>query len=376
MKLLELKGIKEQYKNIKNEINASVLNVLNSGEFIDGEIVEKFENELAEYVGVKHCITCSNGTTALYMILKYLEIGQGDAVIVPDYTFFASAEVISLVGAIPIFADVSEKSYNIDENKIEDLIVNVKTNSNLKLKAIIAVDLFGQSAEYEKIQQISDKYNLFLIEDAAQSIGGKFKNKKCGSFGVAAGTSFFPSKPLGCYGDGGAILTDDDCIEKYIRSYKCHGKGKNKYDNEIIGVNSRLDTIQAAILSVKLKSFTEYEMAKIQEISSIYNDNLKNYVSVAEIQQNTISSYAQYIIKCKSLAERTKIIKNLEKNNIPSAIYYPKPLHKLKAFECIDLYADLSISTKLSEILLAIPFHPYLKIQDIMSVSQVIKNSI
>lgn len=373
---MELKGIKKQYAHLKPQIESKILSIMESGNFIGGAEVDAFEETLASYVGVKHCISCSNGTSALFMILKALNIGEDDAVIVPDYTFFASAEVISAVGAYPIFADVSNKNFNIETTHLEELIENVKSKTHYNIKAVMAVDLFGLQAQYEELNKICEKYNLYLIEDAAQSIGGSSPIGMNGSFGAAAATSFFPSKPLGCYGDGGAIFTNNDEIASYIKSFKCHGMGKNKYDNKIIGINSRLDNIQAGILNVKINEFINSELSLLQEKAKIYYKLLNGVVDFQEIPKSHFSPYAQFAIKFHNEVERARVIDAFKKANIPCAVYYPKPLHKLDVYKNINLYSSLKNSNQLSKTLLAIPFHSYLEEKEINYICNIIKSAL
>ena len=239
---MEFRDLKKQYSVLKNEIDAAISEVISKANFISGNQVEELEKELAEYVGVKHCVTCANGTDALSIALMAWDVKEGDCVFVPDFTFFASGEVVSYAGATPIFVDVDIKTFNIDPQKLENAIQKVISLGTLNPKAIIAVDLFGRPADYETIRKIADKYNLKVLEDAAQGFGGEISGRRACSFGDISTTSFFPAKPLGCYGDGGAIFTNDDDVAKYIRSICVHGKGESKYDNVRIGCNSRLDT--------------------------------------------------------------------------------------------------------------------------------------
>ena len=263
---MEFRDLKQQYQLHKKEIDAAMQSVLNNADFVNGSQVRLLEAELAGYVGVKHCITCANGTDALQLALMTWNIGSGDAVFVPDFTFFSSGEVVPLAGATPVFADIDEDTYNISPQSLEVAIEYVLNNTDLKPRVIVAVDLFGQPADFSALRCIADKYNLLILEDAAQGFGGKIKEKKACGFGDIATTSFFPAKPLGCYGDGGALFTDNDEWADLLRSYCVHGKGKDKYDNVRIGMNSRLDTLQAAVLLEKLKFFDD-EIAKCNQNS-------------------------------------------------------------------------------------------------------------
>ena len=291
------------------------------------------------------------------------DIGQGDAVFTTNFSFFATTEVISNVGATPVFVDVDSKTFNIDPELLELEIKNVINAGCLTPKAIIAVDLFGQLANYDKISRIASKYNLVLIEDAAQSFGATYKNKRSCSFGDVAATSFFPAKPFGCYGDGGAIFTDDLKLAKLCRSIRVHGQGYDKYDNIRIGLNSRLDTIQAVVLLNKLKIF-DSEIISRNKIADKYNDGLSNVLKTPYICHDYISSWAQYSLLCENEIKRTKLIKKMNDADIPTAIYYNKPFNQL------DLYKDACnksypISSNHSLSIFSIPMHPYLEDHEI-----------
>lgn len=330
------RGLKAQYKALKIEIDEAVLSVLESGQYIGGSEVKALEQELADYVGVKHCITCANGTDALSISLVALGIGKDDIVLVPDFTFFASGESVAFVGATPVFVDVDEKTYNICPLKIEETIIELQQKGYAdNIKAIMAVDLFGLPANYPEIQKIADKYNLFVLEDAAQGFGGSINGKKSCSFGGIATTSFFPAKPLGCYGDGGAIFTNNDEMAKFIRSYVVHGKnGEDKYDNIMIGVNSRLDSIQAVVLRVKLKAFRNYELDTVNKVADNYNQGLKDSgYKLPYIPDDYISSFAQYTIRLDSKEARDNLQKEYKNKDVPTMIYYNKPMHKQGAFK-------------------------------------------
>ncbi len=316
-------------------------------------------------------MTCASGTDALLIPLMAHKIGPGDAVFTTNFSFFATTEVISHLGATPVFVDVNYRDYNIDCDLLEKSIQNVINQKKLNPRAIIAVDLFGQLANYKKIQSIAKKYNLFLIEDAAQSFGASYKNKKSCSFGNVSATSFYPAKPFGCYGDGGAIFTNDTDKAEIYRSIRVHGQGKSKYDNVRIGLNSRLDTIQAAVLLNKLNIFDQ-ELTLRNKIAQYYNDNLKDYVQTPYIKKNHVSSWAQYSILINNTIEREEIIKSLDKADIPTAIFYKKPFNSLELYKSIS-NADYPISNKLSERILSLPMHPYLTIEEMDKVISVIK---
>ena len=331
---------------------------MQKGNFILGDEVIELEEKLADYAGVKECVTCASGTDALLIPLMANKISNGHAVFTTNFSFFATAEVISLNGASPVFIDIDERTFNIDPELLELQIKKTLNEGRLIPKAIIAVDLFGQLADYIKIQKIAKKYNLLLIEDAAQSFGASYKNKKSCSFGDVAATSFFPAKPLGCYGDGGAIFTNNSKQAELYKSIRVHGQGKNKYDNVRIGLNSRLDTIQASVLLNKLKIFDD-ELNNRQKISKYYSQRLNNYLDVPYIEKDNYSSWAQYSLLAKNENCRNSIVKFLNKNNIPTAIYYNKVFSD---FSMYNTCGEFNISKKISNKIFSIPMHPYLTI--------------
>lgn len=324
---MEFIDLHAQYLQLKDEINANIQKVLDHGKYIMGPEVFELEDQLADYVGVQHCITCANGTDALQMVLMAWDIKAGDAVFVPSFTFMSTAEVVSLQGATPVFTDIDIKTFNMSVESLEKQIKKVLAEGKLAPKAIIPVDLFGQPADYDKIMKLAKKYNLLVLEDAAQGFGGSIEGMKACSFGDAATTSFFPAKPLGCYGDGGAIFTDNDELAELLKSIRIHGKGTEKYDNIRIGLNSRLDTIQAAILLPKLKAFKKYELQKRNEIAYRYTESLKDKYTTPFVLDNMQSSWAQYTLLLNNEEERNALQLKLKEHNIPSMIYYPKPLH-------------------------------------------------
>lgn len=371
---MEFRDLKTQYRVLKDDIDKACEEVMLNCNFISGKQVEELEKELAEYVGVKHCVTCGNGTDALSLALMAWGIKEGDAVFVPDFTFFASGEVVSHIGAEPVFVDVDKDTFNICPKKLEEAILKVKNDGKLTPKVIVAVDLFGLPADFEEIRKIADKYGLLILEDGAQGFGGEIKGKKACSFGDIGATSFFPAKPLGCYGDGGAVFTNDDNIFELLKSYRVHGKGSMKYDNVRIGVNSRLDTMQAAILLIKLKAFKDYELKDINEVAKKYTDELKDVVKTPVIKDGFYSSYAQYTLTLKDKKTRDSLQSFLKENGIPSMIYYPKPMHEQKAFDYLDYKGeDFENTIMLCNCVLSIPMHPYLKDEDIKIVAGKIK---
>ena len=372
---MEFRDLKAQYRRYKQEIDNAISQVLEKGIFIGGDEVSILEDRLSKYTGTKHCITCANGTEAMTLVLMAWDIGPGDAVFVPDFTFFSTAEVVAFRGATPIFVDVDASTFNIDCEKLEDAILKVIEESNLVPKAVIPVDLYGLPANYPRINQISQKYGLRILEDAAQGFGGSINKKRACSFGDAATTSFFPAKPLGCYGDGGAIFTDDDELAFILRSFKVHGKGSDKYDNIRVGVNSRLDTIQAAILNIKLTAFIEHEFDDTNRMAQLYSDILNSTVDIPRIANGFESSYAQYTIKCKDNDDRNNLQDALKDNGIPSMVYYAKPMHRQGAFSSLtDLALSYDVSDMLCRVVLSLPIHPYLQESDIDKVTNVILN--
>lgn len=370
---MEFRDLKQQYQLHKKEINLAMQKTLDSAAFIGGREVKLLEKALAQYVGVNYCITCANGTDALQLALMTWGVGTGDAVFVPDLTFFSSGEVVSLVGAVPVFVDVDADTYNISPDSLAKAVEYTLQNTDLRPKAVVAVDLFGQPADYELLRQVTDKYNLLLLEDSAQGFGGRIGEKRAGSFGDISTTSFFPAKPLGCYGDGGAIFTDNGEWAALLRSYCVHGKGDDKYDNVRIGMNSRLDTIQAAVLLEKLKFFDD-EVKKCNCVAEEYSNRLKGLVKIPTIKKGFTSSWAQYTICFRNNSEREIAQKILKENNIPTAVYYKKPMHRQEAFAGQHMpELDCSTTENICECCLSLPMHSYLSIDEIRNISDKIK---
>ena len=373
---MKFRDLKLQYQLHKKEIDTAIQNVLNSADFISGSKVKQLEQELASYVGVKHCITCANGTDALQLTLMTWNIGVGDAVFVPDFTFFSSGEVVPLVGATPIFVDIDEDTYNISPQSLEWAIQYVLEKTNLKPRVIIAVDLFGQPADYKQIKKIAEKYHLLILEDGAQGFGGRIGTKEACSFGDISTTSFFPAKPLGCYGDGGALFTENDEWAELLRSYRIHGKGKDKYDNVRIGLNSRLDTIQAAVLLEKIKFF-DWEVKKCNQVAEEYNKGLQGVVKAPVVKKGFVSSWAQYTVCFQNNKEREQVIKLLKEQNIPSAVYYRKPMHMQEAFRKYQYKGlEYKVTEKVCECCLSLPMHPYLNINVIKYIIAGVRKSL
>jgi dTDP-4-amino-4,6-dideoxygalactose transaminase len=347
-----------QYKYLKLKIDKRIQDVLDHGKYIMGPEVQELEEKLAEYVGVKHAITCANGTDALTLAMMVLDIEPGDAVFCPTFTFFATAEVIAYEGATPVFVDSDEATFNICPIDLEKRIKATIAEGKLIPKAIIAVDLFGLPANYPEIQKIANKYNLKLVEDAAQGFGGSINGKQAGSFGDIATTSFFPAKPLGCYGDGGAIFTNNDKYAELIKSYRVHGKGNDKYDNVRIGMNSRLDTIQAAILLEKLAQFPT-ELVNRNKTADKYEKTLAGKYNTPQVPKGYISSWAQYTLVSNNREIERKKYKD---KDIPTMVYYETCMHQQTAFKNLGYkIGDFPIAEKLSKSVFSLPMHGYIE---------------
>ena len=353
--------LKKQQDLIKDRISNRVNKVLDHGKYIMGPEVFELEEKLALFVNRKHCISCSSGTDALLIPLMALNIGPGDAVLTTTFSYIATSEVVRLLGATPIFIDIYEKTYNINPDLIENG-VEIAKKSNLNPKALIAVDLFGLPARYRLLKQACEKYDLTLIEDSAQGFGGLIGDELACSFGDISSTSFFPAKPLGCYGDGGAIFTNDDALAEKMKSIRVHGSGKDKYDNIRTGINGRLDTFQAAILLEKLNIFPG-EVIKRNQKADKYSKNISDSYIKPFVPQNYTSSWAQYCILASSVEHRDSVINHLKNKKIPVMIYYPIPLHEqtvnldLKKTEC-------PVASDISKRIFSVPMHPYLEDED------------
>lgn len=360
--------LKSQLERIRPQIDAAIKRVLDHGIFIMGPEVFELEKNLAAFCGAKHAISCANGTDALGLGLMAKNVGPGDAIFVPSFTFAATAEVVSWVGATPLFIDSLQDTYNMDPKSLEEGIQQAK-KLGLKPVGIITVDLFGQPADYDVIQLIADKHNLWVMADGAQSFGASYKGRKVGNIGDMATTSFFPAKPLGCYGDGGAIFTNDDELAAVIKSLRVHGQGSDKYDNVRIGMNGRLDTLQAAILIEKLKIFPD-ELITRQKTADAYNEALKNMVSVPKVIDGATSVWAQYTVLLPEHIDRSKLMSNLKDAGVPTMVYYVKPLHLQTAYKHYPTAtgAALPICEKLSERVLSLPMSGYLSEPDLQKV--------
>ncbi len=361
-KKMDFIDLKAQQRRIRASLEERIKRVMDHGAYIMGPEITELESNLAKYVGVKHCIACASGTDALLMPLMAYDIGPGDVIFTSPFTFIATAEVIALVGASVVFVDIDPRTYNIDPVKLDETIQKfVKSNSGKKAKGIIPVDLFGQTADYDSIETIAKKYGLFVLQDAAQSFGGTYKGRKAGSSGNVSATSFFPAKPLGCYGDGGAIFCNDDAMMEKLRSIRVHGQGSDKYNNIRIGINGRLDTMQAAVLLAKMEIFDE-EIGLRNNVASRYSEKLKDNVGTPFVHPDCISVWAQYSI----LAERRdEMLKKLKSRGVPTAVYYPKPLHLQDAFRDLGYQRGaFPISERIADSIFSIPMHPYLSTED------------
>lgn len=360
---MEFRDLKKQYQTLKPQMDAAIAEVLAGSHFISGPQVQRLEQQLAEYVGVKHCITCANGTDALTLALKVWGVGPGDAVFVPDFTFFASGECPAAEGAACVFVDVQADTFNIDPDKLEQAILAVKKEGKYTPRVVVAVDLFGQPADYDRIIPLCKKYGLLLLEDGAQGFGGAIRGKKACSFGDISTTSFFPAKPLGCYGDGGAVFTDNDGWAALLRSLAVHGKdGDDKYNNIRIGMNSRLDTLQAAILEVKLRAFQEYELDAVNKAAAWYNETLRDTgLILPRVKEGYTSSWAQYTVRLPDGTDRAALQARLKAQGIPTMVYYAKPMHLQGAFAGTDsANADCPVTRQLCKTVLSLPMGAYL----------------
>lgn len=374
---MQFRDLKQQYQVLKKDIDAAMIEVAANCNFINGQQVKDLEKKLAGYVGVRHCITCGNGTDALTMAMMAWGIKEGDAVFVPDFTFFSSGEIVSHAGAVPVFVDVDMDTFNISAESLEKAVKKTLDEGILKPQAVVAVDLFGLPADFAAVKAVADKYGLKVLEDGAQGFGGSIEGKVACSFGDISTTSFFPAKPLGCYGDGGAVFTDDDEIAALLESIRVHGKGEMKYDNVRIGLNSRLDTIQAAVLDVKLRAFDDYELVDINKAADRYTEKLSvlgEKVKTPVIPEGFYSSWAQYTIQLSDRKTRDDLQAALKAEGIPSMVYYPKPMHRQEAFagQAYD-DAEFPNTLKLCDTVLSLPMHPYLTDEDIDAVVDVIK---
>ena len=360
MQKIEFNDLGAQYRHLKPEIDRAIADVIAGCHFISGPQVEELEKELCAYTDRAYCVSTDNGTDALLMPLMAKGIGAGDAVFVPSLTFFASAEVVSLTGATPVFCDVDENTFNMDPDSLERQIEKTAAEGKCKPRAVIAVDLFGLPADFTRIESICKKYDLILIEDAAQGFGGSINGKKACSFGDFSATSFFPAKALGCYGDGGAVFTDDPEMYEMLKSLRVHGKGSFKYDNVRLGLNARLDTLQAAILLPKLRAFDE-EVDHRNRAAERYAALLKDRFQTPVVPDGFFSSFGYYTVKAQNARHRAEILDALKAAGVPSMIYYPKPLHLQQAYAGLGYReGDFPVSERLCKTVFSLPMHGYI----------------
>lgn len=348
-----------QQRRIKPKLDAAIARVLAHGGYIMGKDVADFEKQLSAFCGAVHSISCSNGTDAITLALMAFDVGPGDAVFCPSFTFAATAEVVALRGASPVFVDSLPDTFNIDPADLKAKIVAVKKEGKLKPRGIIPVDLFGLPADYETIRAIANEYNMFVIADSAQGFGGEYKGKRTGTLADITTTSFFPAKPLGCYGDGGAVFTESAELADKMQSLRVHGKGSDKYDNVRVGLNARLDTLQAAILIEKLAIFAD-EIDARNRIAARYTERLGAVCETPHIPSGYRSVWAQYTLKARDEAQRTQLQTRLKDAGIPTMVYYPKPLHQQTAYKP---YASgrLPVCEDLATRVFSLPMHPYLE---------------
>ncbi|WP_324823955.1 DegT/DnrJ/EryC1/StrS family aminotransferase [Sinanaerobacter sp. ZZT-01] len=374
--MIQMNDLVKQYDGIRDDVERRIAKVVRHGKFIMGPEIEELENKLQDYVGVKHAVTCSSGTDALLMALLAWGIGPGDAVFTTPFTFVATAEVIANLGATPVFVDIDQNSFNMNPSELEKSVKKVLEIGELKASVIIPVDLFGLPADYEEIWKTADKYDLKILEDGAQSFGSSLKGKKTGSLAHVGATSFFPAKPLGCYGDGGAVFTDDDEMYEILKSIRVHGKGEDKYHNVRIGLNSRLDTMQAAVLLAKLEVF-DHELFLKNRIASLYHNKLQGMVQTPHVNKTDESSWAQYSVLSQNEKERDLFKSKLTEAGISSAIYYKTPLHLQPVFKTLGYEeGDFPVAEDISKRILSLPMHPYLTEDEINAVVNVFSKTI
>ncbi|MGD9805569.1 MAG: DegT/DnrJ/EryC1/StrS family aminotransferase [Hyphomicrobiaceae bacterium] len=352
----------KQQARIRDRLDKAVARVLDHGQYIMGPEVAELEAQLAKFSGARHALAVSSGTDALLVILMALGIGPGDAVICPAFTYTATPECIALLGATPVFAEVCEETFNIDVARLPDAVAAAR-KASLTPRAVMAVDLFGLPADYDALLKSAAEHGLQVISDAAQSFGASSHGRRVGTFGIATATSFFPAKPLGCYGDGGAILTDDDRLAEVMNSIRQHGKGGDKYDIVRVGINGRLDTVQAAVLLEKLAIFAD-EIERRQAVAERYTRALHNVVATPVVPDGLVSVWAQYTLRIAD-GKRDALAKALAARGVPTAVYYPRPLHHQTAYaNCPIATSGVDVATRLSASVLSLPMHPYLEPAD------------
>ncbi|MBO4747474.1 MAG: DegT/DnrJ/EryC1/StrS aminotransferase family protein [Clostridiales bacterium] len=362
-----------QYECIKEKVDAGIKNVVESQHYIMGPEVKELEDQLAKFAGRKYCLTCSSGTEALIIPLMAYNLTKDDAVFVPSFTFFASAESINLAGATPVFVD-SDRTFNMDPESLKREIARVKAEGKLNPKGLIIVDLFGRSADYDKLLPIAEENGLFVLEDAAQGFGGSLRGKRNGSFGDVSATSFFPAKPLGCYGDGGAIFTDDEDLYNLMHSIRVHGQGSDKYDNVRLGLNGRMDTIQCAVVLAKLTVFDD-ELKARQDVADWYDKYLDASFDRPLRDEEYFSAWAQYTVLAKDEEQRSKIVAGMKEKDIPVMIYYPIPLHQQTAYKNLG-YGDVSLPycESVAKRVFSLPMHPYLKEEEVKQICEALNS--
>lgn len=355
--------LKTQYRRIEAEVKKNIETVLEHGAYVMGPEIKELEAKLAAYCGVKHAVGCASGTDALLMALMALDTGPGDAILTTPFTFMATAEVVSLLGATPVFCDIDAAFFNMDPASLDAVIAKTKKERPaLTAKAVISVDLFGLPCDYDALDAVCAKHGLTLVEDAAQGFGGQYKGRACGSFGAIACTSFFPAKPLGCYGDGGMCFTDSDELRDLLVSIRVHGQGRDKYENVRIGINGRLDTMQAAVLLPKFGIFPE-EVGLRQKVAERYAALLSKVpgLTVPRVPEGSLSVWAQYSVLARDEAHRAQLMDKLKAGGVPTAIYYPQPLHLQKAYASLGYKAgDFPVCEGLGRRVFSLPMHPYL----------------
>ena len=367
--------LKKQYETMKDDVNARLHRVLEHQQFIMGPEIEEMERRLAEFTGRKYAFSCASGTDALTIPLMAMDLKESDAVFVPSFTFFATGESVAFVGATPVFVDCDE-TYNMDPAKLREAVEAVMREGKLTPKGIIPVDLFGLPADYDEILPIAKEFGLFVLEDAAQGFGGEYKGKRAGSFGDASATSFFPAKPLGCYGDGGAIFTDDDALAEKIHSIRVHGQGSSRYDNIRIGLNGRMDTMQAAVVLSKLRLF-EGELLRRQEVAKQYCEELEGHFKLPVVPDLCLSAWAQFTLQAEDEERRDSIIEKMKGHGIPVMVYYILPLHMQTAFRYLGYKAnDLPVCADACKKVFSLPMHPYLSAEEVTFICEKLKSYI
>jgi dTDP-4-amino-4,6-dideoxygalactose transaminase len=355
-----------QQERIRSGLDAAIARVLDHGQYIMGPEVAELECRLAEFCGARHAITCASGTDALLLALMAKELRRGDAVIVPSFTFCATAEAVCLLGGVPIMADVLEETFNLDPRSVENAVLTAH-RLGLSLRGVISVDLFGQPCDYEEIARIVRENNLWLICDAAQAFGSTYRDRRIGTIGDVTVTSFFPAKPLGCYGDGGAVFTQDDETADVVRSLRVHGQGKDKYDNVRVGINGRLDTLQAAILLEKLAIFPD-EVEARNRVAARYDEVLPARLKRPVVSDDCVSVWAEYTVRTQG---RDDWLQCLKGHGVPAAVYYARPLHRQMAYERYPLAShSLTVADRLAATVLSLPMHPYLAAEDQIRIAE------